>query len=325
MPSPFEDLPIARLAPLRWREGADGAIELRDPRDGSWARMAPWTRDALLAIDAGEPIDGLLARDREREARARRLLMSLAKVGYLRIEVPPPRLPGHEIERELGRGGVGVAYLARDGAGREVVVKRAWGFLHPLPLAQAALRHEAQVLRSLSSPAIVPHLGDLEHEGHRFLLRGVAPGEPLLARAPGLALARRVAKGLGDALEAMHEAGFALADHKPANLFDDGARVTLADVGNARRLAEGARAAASAGFAAPEGLASVAGDVHGLGRMVAFALTGRMFRKDPQLAEVLEGIEPPAARAIAALCAPEPEKRPASLAEARDELRRALG
>ncbi len=81
----------------------------------------------------------------------------LADFARLNVAPPPlPRVPGYEILRELGRGGMGVVYLARHlGLNRLVGLKM-------LPTAQATadglarFRTEAQTLARLQHPNVVP-------------------------------------------------------------------------------------------------------------------------------------------------------------------------
>jgi hypothetical protein len=164
------------------------------------------------------------------------------------METPPERIGPYPIERELGRGGMGVVYLGRDPQlGRPVAVK-----VLPEAMAGDAERlarfdREARMLAAVHHPNVASIFGVGEDGGgRRYLALEYVPGESLaerLARAPlpvadAIAVCRDIAAGL----EAAHEAGVVHRDLKPANvrLTPDGAAKVL-DFG----LAKGATAASS--------------------------------------------------------------------------------
>src|SRR5947208_2779176 len=67
-----------------------------------------------------------------------------------------PRVDGHEVIRELGRGGMGAVYLARDTTlQREVAVKLLLGADFADPDTLARFRHESEAVALLRHPAIV--------------------------------------------------------------------------------------------------------------------------------------------------------------------------
>ncbi len=143
------------------------------------------------------------------------------------------------VEREAGVGGMGRVYQARDeGSGRAVALK----VLHASGDASSHERfeREAQILSSLSHPAIVEYVAHGEHEGSPFLAMEWLEGEPLsarLRRGP-LALADAVELGVrvAEALSCAHEAGVLHRDVKPANLIlgASDADVRVVDFGVAR-------------------------------------------------------------------------------------------
>lgn len=154
-------------------------------------------------------------------------------------------IPGYEIIRELGHGGMGTVYHARQVAtGKEVAVK----VIVPANAADAAATklfiREAGILSQLNHPRIV-----------RFLELGLAAGQVFLAmeyvRTENLdellktqsgSTRVRIIAGIGcqvlEALTYAHERSLIHRDIKPANLlvFSDGrrVRVKLADFGLAK-------------------------------------------------------------------------------------------
>jgi hypothetical protein len=152
---------------------------------------------------------------------------------------------GCEVERLLGRGGAGAAYLARRQAdGRAVVLK----FLAPEvahdPDVRARFLREGQAQqRTPPHPNVVRVHGVHEERGLPFLVMDHAPGRTLLAlaherggRVPAreaLGLARDVARGLA----VVHAQGFVHRDVKPENVMvgPDGV-ARLLDFGLAKDL-----------------------------------------------------------------------------------------
>ncbi|XVJ58702.1 MAG: protein kinase [Tepidisphaera sp.] len=152
----------------------------------------------------------------------------------------PAAIGPYTIERELGRGGMGEVFLARDTRlDRQVAIKAM-----PAHLAQdadrlARFQREAKVLASLSHPGIGAIYGLEEVAGHQYLILEFIEGETLADRLASGALpiheALSLAKQIAEALEAAHEKGIVHRDLKPANVMvtSDGA-VKVLDFGLAR-------------------------------------------------------------------------------------------
>src|SRR5215470_7431955 len=108
----------------------------------------------------------------------------------------PQRIGGYPIERELGRGGMGIVYLGRDTRlGRSVAIKVLPDVFAADPERLARFEREAKLLASLNHPNIAGIYGLEEFEGHRFLV---------LEYVEGPTLAERVARGplpVDDSLE----------------------------------------------------------------------------------------------------------------------------
>jgi hypothetical protein len=146
----------------------------------------------------------------------------------------------YRVDRELGRGAFGTALLATDQAtGQKVVLKR----FHARSLERRALA-EASALAAVRHPRVVPLLA-VERTGEDvFLVMAFAEGGTLQALLdrdgplpPGRALALTL--DMLDGLSALHAAGLAHGDVKPANvLLDRDGRALLADLGSAATLAE---------------------------------------------------------------------------------------
>ena len=154
----------------------------------------------------------------------------------------------YTIEGEIGRGGMGVVYRARDEKlKRSVAIK-----VLPPDLAfrtdirQRFLR-EAETAARLSHPNIVPIHSVGEKNDLVYFVMGLVDGESLavrLKRRGRLSVdeARRVMKEAADALSVAHQQGVIHRDVKPDNILLDGTRgrVMVTDFGIAKALtAEG--------------------------------------------------------------------------------------
>ena len=146
----------------------------------------------------------------------------------------------YQIESELGRGGMGVVYRARDSRlDRTVAIKAL-----PDEVAKDSVRlerfeREARTLASLNHPNIGAIYGVEEQGGQRFLILEYVEGQTLaerLDRGPlPVAEAVEVAVEIARGLEAAHEAGVVHRDLKPANIkITPAGRVKVLDFGLAK-------------------------------------------------------------------------------------------
>src|SRR5262245_6813891 len=95
----------------------------------------------------------------------------------------PERVGPYAVERELGRGGMGVVYLAHDARlGRRVALKSLPAELAVDPARLARLEREARALAALSHPNVAGIYGIEEADGARFLVLELVEGETLGAR-----------------------------------------------------------------------------------------------------------------------------------------------
>src|SRR3970040_2256888 len=121
------------------------------------------------------------------------------------------RAPEYELERELGAGGMGVVFLARDTAlDRRVAIK----IIRPeLATARATERflREAWLLAQLKHPSIMPVHRAGEAGGFAYYVMDYCEGETLEDHFGRGRLAREEAMRLGrellDGLDAVHRAG----------------------------------------------------------------------------------------------------------------------
>jgi eukaryotic-like serine/threonine-protein kinase len=92
---------------------------------------------------------------------------------------PPARIGTFEILREIGRGGMGVVYLAREGNERLVALKVLPREFTSDPVRMKRFRREAQTLSSVRHPNIVPVYQVGEADGLHFIAMKYIPGTSL--------------------------------------------------------------------------------------------------------------------------------------------------
>jgi ABC-type transport system substrate-binding protein len=128
----------------------------------------------------------------------------------------------YEIRSELGRGGMGIVYLAQDPVlEREVAIK-----LIPPNLineeTEERLQREAKLVAGMDHPAIIPVFDLGLHEGHMFFVMPVVHGTNLgvLIRAGAVGLGDMLEVGIqvGEALDYSHSRGVLHRDIKPENI-----------------------------------------------------------------------------------------------------------
>ena len=162
------------------------------------------------------------------------------------------RVGSYEVRAQLGQGGMGEVFQARDTKlGRDVAIKVISStFTHDAERV-ARFEREAQLLASLNHPHIAGVYGLEELAGIHFLVMELVEGETLASRLIGGPLpvtdAIRLAGQIADALQAAHDKGIIHRDLKPANiaLAADG-QVKVLDFGLAKAIAPDESAAHSA-------------------------------------------------------------------------------
>ena len=254
----------------------------------------------------------------------------------------------YALERELGRGGMAVVYLARDLRHTRLVALKVL----PPELASAVrlerFLREIQVAARLAHPNILPVLDSGDANGLPYYTMPLVEGESLrakLAREKQLPLdvSLQIASEVADALAYAHHQGVVHRDIKPGNILLQAGHAVVSDLGLARALsAAGDESLTDAGhpigtpaYMSPEQASGVpyidgradiyslacvlyemlAGEPPFTGRTLEAALASRVSLPVPSIRAVRPAVPEPVDSVLRKALAPAPEDR---FANARD-------
>lgn len=216
----------------------------------------------------------------------------------------------------LGRGSTATVHAGRADDGTPVALK----VLRPEHAANPAARRrfvrEAELQAAVSHPAVLPLLGEREHDGRPCHVLPLVDGPTLrqLSRAGALTPARSLVllAQVAGGLDAVHAAGLRHGDVKPANVVVDEAseRAWLSDFGAASRVGESSGGprpglVGTVAYLAPELALGEPGtrssDRYAFAAMAFECLTGRPpFLREHEVAVMLAHVDdaPPSASAL---------------------------
>lgn len=233
---------------------------------------------------------------------------------------------GYRIEQKLGRGGMGVLYLAVEpGLERHVALKLIAPEAAADEVFARRFAEESKIAASIEHPNVVPIYAAGEEDGIRYIAMRYVSGSDLgrrLAREGRLepAAAAALIAQVGSGLDAIHAAGLVHRDVKPANVLlsgnggDDHAYIT--DFGVARNvstesgLTQTGRFVGTLDYVAPEqisgGTVDARADVYALGCLLFKLLTGEVpYPRDGEAARLYAHLnDPPPAPSLHATAVP---------------------
>ncbi len=247
---------------------------------------------------------------------------------------PPDTFDEFRIERRpIGRGGMGVVYLAHDTSLDRRVAVKFIASSRPEPWVQAYFETEARAIARLQHPNVVSVFRVGKVDGHPYIVSEYVVGQSLAQLHAPVPWRRvlRLGIGLARGLAAAHRQGVLHRDLKPSNaLVTPEGEVKLLDFGLAERFDPGEAAPPSSThlvgtplYLAPELLrrapATPQSDLYSLGLILRELCTGEVPRRPDErpwegapLAGLGPGIDPDFAAIIARCLAPNPLERFAS-------------
>ncbi len=221
---------------------------------------------------------------------------------------------GYRIEQRLGRGGMGILYLAIEpGLERRVALK----LIAPEVAADEVFAHrfaeESRIAASIEHPNVVPIYAAGEEGGVPYIAMRYVPGADLGKRVGrdgrlGISMATTLIAQVGNGLDAIHAAGLVHRDVKPANVLlagEEGSEhAYLTDFGVARNVAtesgltQTGRFVGTLDYVAPEqisgGAVDARVDVYALGCLLFKLLTGEVpFPRDGEAARLYAHLNDP--------------------------------
>jgi len=265
-----------------------------------------------------------------------------------------------QVEREVGRGGVGIVYKALDRVTGEAVALKVIAIVGVDAGEEARFQREGRVLSGLSHPSIVRvvDFGQLD-QGQPYVAMEWLEGEDVaqrLRRAPlTLAQCLEIGAMMAEALASAHRAGVIHRDVKPSNIFLVGSArgnppdapffAKLVDFGVAAaedaKLTRTGAIVGTPAYMAPEqargdGEVRTSVDFYALGATLFEMIAGRpphvgptpiailarlVTTPAPRLSEVVLDVPPALDELMASLLATVPEERPTDADAVGRELR----
>ena len=139
------------------------------------------------------------------------------------IDFVPPQVPGYEVLHEVGRGGMGVVYKARQlNLNRTVALKMILSGIHAGPTERERFKREAESVAALQHSHIVQIFDIGEASGHPYLALEFVEGGSLAQHLSGAPWndkrAAELIEILARAMQFAHAAGIVHRDLKPGNV-----------------------------------------------------------------------------------------------------------
>jgi serine/threonine protein kinase/CHASE2 domain-containing sensor protein len=362
-PAPLAILATGALLALGWSlasqlafdsgtvlDFADGLLVLAVCTGGSWLLLSTLARRRRrnlrrkFAASASDAIEQVLRRTGD----------------PIRGSAAEQIIAGYRIEHEIGRGGMGIVYRARQThLKRDVALKLIRQELADDQIYRKRFEQESRMAAAVTHPHVIPVLDAGADEGLLFITMQLIDGIDLagLSRNAGRTLgpANVIAliSQIAGALDAVHARGLIHRDVKPENILIDverGWHAYLSDFGIARKFAPAARVTSrgellgTVDYLAPEQLdahnVDRRADIYALGAVTYHCLTGTVpFPRDDARAVMwahLNAPRPPASAfcpslpplldaVIARAMAVEPADRYATAGDFADSARSAMG
>lgn len=254
-----------------------------------------------------------------------------------RVPIAEPRRVGrYTLHEQVGEGGMGVVWRGVSDTGREVAMKVLRPHIAHDEQARERLRREVRTLARVDHPRVAAVI-DADVDGPSpYIVTEFVPGLPLdRAIEKGGPLGRegllRLARGLAEALQAIHARGIVHRDLKPGNVLMVGMDPVVIDFGIAQvaddvRLTSTGLVMGTPGYLSPElidgGEVTEATDWWGWAACLSYAASGQPpFGRGPMTVVLdrvargrvqLDGVDPELAPLLATALSPRPSWRPST-------------
>lgn len=213
--------------------------------------------------------------------------------------MPAQQIGRFEILNELGKGGQGAVYLARDSQlDRQVAIKTLRNFGH----RTEQLTHEANIVSKLQHPNIIALYDSGEHQGSPYLVYAYIEGQTLaqlLKQEKILPFVRaaEIASGVLEGLAYAHAQGISHLDVKPANIMISSNGIPmvmdfgLAKVTSGTNDPAGTALSGTPRYMAPEAISGkhidFMSDIYAVGTMLYEMVTGEFAVQGDNVFEIL--------------------------------------
>ncbi|MEX0793107.1 MAG: serine/threonine-protein kinase [Pirellulaceae bacterium] len=223
-------------------------------------------------------------------------------------EADYPAIPGYDLEQELGRGGMGIVFRARQHSpGRKVAIKMILAGRFASSAEVERFQAEAEAAANLSHSGIVPLFEVGRHEGRHYFTMAYIDGPSLATVIQSKSFdpteAAELILKIATALAHAHDQQIVHRDLKPSNiLLDEEGEPWISDFGLAKqmnqdlKLTHTGQIVGTPGNMAPEQamgqmhLICPATDVYGLGTILYTLLTGRSPFQSTDLLDAIEKV-----------------------------------
>jgi serine/threonine protein kinase len=206
------------------------------------------------------------------------------------------KIPGYQVIRKVGDGGMSSVYLAIQlSVGREVALKVLSPELRTDPAFAERFYREANIVGALSNPHVISIYDVGKHGNHYYMAMDYLPGfsckQLIRQQQVNVIKALQIVREIAKALEYIHAQGYLHCDIKPDNvLFRANGAAVLTDFGIAREIREEKNISSVAGtphYMSPEQAQGhkldKSSDIYSLGVLLYEMLSGRLpfLGKDP--------------------------------------------